>query len=83
MMEDLVLGDNHRVPAHVLHHPILHNGAAGVTALRHQVLLRVQVAGAVAAVLVLAQLRQYRLVGDLMTLPDHLASLLLPVLHGH
>ena len=81
MMEDLVLGDNHRVPVHVLHHTILNNGAVGVTALHHQVLLWVQVAGAVAAVL--ARLRPYRLVGDLLTLPDHLASLLLPVLHGH
>ena len=80
MMEDLALGDYHRVPVHVLHHPVLHDGAAGVATLHHQVLLWVQVTGAVAAVLVLAHCLPYRLVGDL---PDQLASLLLPVLHDH
>ena len=82
-MEDLALGDDHCVPVHVLHHPVLHDGAAGVAALHHQVLLWVEVAGAVASVLVLAHRLPYRLVGGIMTLPDHLASLLLPVLHDH
>ena len=83
MMENLALGDYHHVPVHVLHGPVLHDGAAAVAALHHQVLLWVKVAGAVAFVLVLAHRLPYRLVGDLMTLPDHLASLLLPVLHDH
>ena len=54
-----------------------------VTMLEDFVLLWVQVAGTVAAVLVLAHRRPYHLVRDLLTLPDHLASLLLPVLHGN
>lgn len=63
MMKHLVLRDDHRVPAQtVLHRPVLDDGAAGVTTLHHQVLLGVQVAGTVAAVLVLAHLLPDRLV---------------------
>ena len=62
VMEHLVLRDDHRVSTQtVLHRPVLDDGAAGVAALHHQILLGVQVAGAVAAVLVLAHLLPDRL----------------------
>ena len=54
-----------------------------VTMLEDFVLLWVQVAGTVAAVLVLAHRLPYRLVGDLMTLPDHLELPVVMVLFPH
>ena len=83
VVQHLVLGDDHRVPVPALHGPVLHDGAAGVAALHHQVLLGVQVAGAVAAVLVLADRLPYRLVGDLVTLPDNLELPVVMVLFSH